>query len=815
MLGQRTAEPTEPTPLFGRLEVFETALQVLHSAADSGAGRLLLVTGAGGVGKTTFLQAVGAAASSNGWMALLGRALPADPPRPFAVVEDLLKAALAAQRSREDQTSGRSSLPLFAAPIDPDRASAPGFGDALEESGASEADRLLAHLADPAERVDADRSAFYGRLTGFFQDLARVRPLFLGLDDLQFADDSSLEFLRQFLAAIGESRVLVVATLLPDAESPPRTATAMDRIRTSPGTTQALLRPMTESELRDYVRWLLQGRDPGRDAVMRWFSQTEGNPLFTEYLVRATTGFTAPASETESPDLDELLKARVRRLSEAEVRVLVHAAVLGKEFDFATLDVAAGQEEERLSEHVDRLVHEGILREKGGEVYEFVSERARADVYAQLTETRRRLLHRKVAHALLDRDGVTSANLYELARQFYLGREDAKAVELNRRAADLAARAFAFDTAAVHLERALECQRRIHPRDPSLEVRILIELGRYYDEVGDLHRSEETLLDGVARARAVPGLDPDLALALLGLAQTRADSGQYISARDLAAEAYAILEKLGDRPVHRRGRMAAHRVLGYAYWRLGELPAAEEHQRAMIALAETDGTAAEHGHALIDLANTYTLGGPERLKEALGLYEKAARLFAEIHNPSAEARVLMNRALLHHYAGQRDESLRVMTEALRAAERSRSPIWIGYCCINLAQFHVDANEGAKARTEIDRAAAILEPLGDHLASQQVAMIRGMIAESERHWEEAEGQYGDALRRARQLSLTAESAEMEFRQAFLALRRGDAAHARSLLEAAKHDGLATLRPDLSERVAELEGLLADAGARAQG
>ncbi len=811
MLDARPSVATGPAPLFGRLEVYERALRLLHAVDDAAEGRLLLVTGTGGVGKTTFLGAIRAKAVAAGWGALVGRALPMDPPRPFGLVEDLLRAAQAEERSRDELPGSTANLPLFAAPIDPGTAPPTPFGAAPEGPEESEVGLLLAHLADPIERVDADRSTFFGRLTGFFQDLARGRPLFLGLDDLQFADDSSLEFLRQFVAALPAARVLVVATVVPEGDAPGRSSAALERLRGTAGTEEATLRPMTEGELREYVRWLLLGRDPGQDAVMRWFSQTEGNPLFTEYLVRAATGFSTPSGETESPDLDELLKARVGRLPEAERRVLVHAAVLGKEFDFAALDVAAGQEEERLSELLDRLVHEGIVREKGGEVYEFVSERVRADVYAKLTETRRRLLHRKVARAILDRDGATPRNLYELARQCYLGRDDAKAVELNRRAAEQASRTFAFDAASVHLERALECQRRLVPRDASVEVRLLVELGRSYDELGDLRRSEGTLLDGVARARAVPGLEEDLALALLGLAQTRSDSGQYVSARELSEEAFRILERLGSR----KGLMAAHRVLGVACWRLGDLATAQEHQRAEVVLAEEVGSATERGHALIDLANTYTLLGADRVVEAVGLYERAARLFADANNPAAEARVLMNRALLHHYAGQREEALRVMTEALRAAERSRSPIWTGYCSINLAQFHVDAGATDKASLELDHGAALLEPLGDHLAMQQVAMIRGMLAESEGRPAEARARYEEALGAARDLSLSAETAEMEFRQAALAVREGDLALGRRLLEAARRDGIATLRPDLAAHVAEVEAALLSPTAGPQG
>jgi len=801
VLGAATPTVGAPQPLFGRAEVYEETLRRLHETLDAHRPQLLMVTGEGGVGKTVLLRAVTTAAASSGFQILVGRTLPTEVPPPFGLVEELIRAAQKEHRVRETEgPAGSAAVPLFAAPFDPapSAAIARATGLADDDPGMREADRLLAHIANPTERVDADRSSFYGRLTDFFLDLARDQPLFLALDDLQFADDSSLEFLRRFVAVMKESRIFILAVALPTSESPGRSLAAVERLAQAPNCASIQLRPMTEGELAEYVRFLLDGREPGRDAVMRWFSQTEGNPLFAEYLVRSTTGLGGLPPDSDSPDLRELLKARVRRMSDAEQRVLVHASVLGKEFDFGTLDIACGQEEERLSEHLDRLVHEGLLREKTGEVYEFVSERVRVDVYAQLTETRRRLLHRKVAQALLERDGVTSSNLYELARQFYLGRDDVRGVDLNRRAAESAARAFAFDTAAVHLERALEGQRRIVPRDVSAEIRTLIELGRYYDELGDLHRSEETLLDAVARSRAVPALEVDLALALLGLAQTRSDLSQYLSSRDLAIEAFQILERLG----HRRGLLAAHRVLGHTCWRLGDLEAAEQHQRDAIAIAETDGTTAERGHALIDLANTYTILGPDRLREALALYRKAAELFADIHDPSAEARVLMNQALLHHYAGQADEALRVMNSALGAAERSRSPIWIGYVSLNIAQFYIERSNAAKAKPAVERSAALLEPLGDQLAHQQLMMIRGMVAEVEQRYEDAQQLFDDALRLARDLALATELAEMQFRLAGLAFRRGDTTTARALLTESRRGGIVYKRADLAPRVAEL-------------
>ncbi len=785
-------------PLFGRSEIHDAALGTLEEAVK-GSGQFVLLVGEGGVGKSTLLRQVVRDAAQRGFRVVTGRALPSDLPQPFALVQDLIRSL---QREEgEAPVAGAedpSLLSLFLAPYATDARGSELPGGTVED----EADHLLTYLAGPPARVEESRTTLYDRLNDFFSDLARSRPLLLAIDDLHFADDPSIEFLEQFTQRLGRTRIALLATVVPTEESPARTAHLMERLLTGDRTTRLTVRPMTEPEVVEYARWILKGRDPGREAVMRWYTQTDGNPLFVEYVVRGSMGLgTGGVAPTGTPqDLDEILRGRVRGLSEADRRVLVYATVLGKEFDFATLAVAAGgKEEERLAESVDRLVHATLFREKGGEVYEFVSERIRAEAYAQLTETRRRILHRKVARALEARGSNEAASVFELARQFYLAREDGPSLQYNRRAAELASRTFAHDSAVVHLERALESLRRQRDPDPSAELHLMVELGRLLGENEQLRESEEALNAAVERARAHPNLTPELALALLWLARTRSDRGEFVSALALAQEAYAILDRAGNR----RGLLVAHRVLGIAYWRNGDLPEAEEHQREEIALAEAEDDPWERGHALIDLANTLVSRGMDRAEEALRLYETAGGLFSDTRDYAAQARVAMNMALLYHNTDRFDRGEEALGRATEFAERSHSHIWIGYCRMNQTQFHVERKRIPEARASLARAREMLGPLGDQFAEQQLRMLEGMIHEAEGELTEAAGSYQEALSLARQLRFEGEVAEMLFRSARLAGLRGAPAEARELLLAARKAGLGELKAELLKEAAELE------------
>ena len=802
MVGGRGIRRGGIEPLFGRAELLEDVGRTLDRSRQ-GHGEGFLLTGPGGSGKSHVLRAVVDRALGQGFWVLSGRALPEELPSPFSLVQDLLRTP--AEPTAHPLAGGDAGLSLFLVPVSEERSgsvvatpseprSSPTFRDDF--------DRILAPVGSTStEGLGASREEMLARLIENFRQLAGQQPLLIAIDDLQFADLSSLELLDRFAGEIGRISAAVVATVGVGAEIPSTTREALGALTENPAFRSVALRPLTVPEVTAFVRWILGGRDPDPQDVLRWHAQTEGNPLFIEQLVRAVTGsgVRGPSIPPEGRDVTEILVARVQELGESERRILTYAAVLGKEFDFPSLAAVAGMEEERVTESLDRLVQQGLLRERGEEVYEFVTEAVRAHVYAALTETRRRILHRKAGQALAVKEGTTDA---ELARQFFLGQDDARAIEYNLRAAQRATRAFAFDTAVAHLVRALLAERRGSGRDPRREIRLLTEEGRLLDELGNLPRSEEVLREAVGLARVEPGMDLELGRALLGLAQTLNDRSEYGSAEALANEAATVLERVGSS----RDLLAAHRVLGVVYWRRGELAPAEAHQRTALEIAEREGTPLEQGHALVDIANTMFPLGAARLESALELYARAADLFGTIEDLGARARVLMNRAVLEYGAGRTEEAFRDLAIAIETAERARSPVWIGFCHLNLAQWLAELDRPSEARPALERAVHALEPTGDRLAEQQLAMTRGMVSLAEGSLDAAETEFQDSLERARAMRLGSEVPEMWFRLAELAYRRDDRDAARERLAEAEKMGLLEQRPDLTTRHAELERAL---------
>jgi tetratricopeptide (TPR) repeat protein len=805
-----TGASRDTAPVFGREEVVGEILRVLDGARE-GLGQGLLLVGPSGIGKSHLLRVATDRARERGYRILSGRGLPEELPAPLTLLRGMLRSE---RTGRLDTASNRGEsyptgdVPMYLVPFlgaGPDRPSSAPEEPGREVYTDSEIDEILFPAGTSAgEAVGLGRQELIGRVADYFRDQAKERPLLLAVDDLQFADGSSLDVLRRLADELRGAPIAIIASVAEGPSAPDVSRPAIEDLRRAPTFRTATLRPFGPLEVAEFVRWVRGGRPAPQTDVLRWHAQTDGNPLFVEQIVRSMTGYGGGEPGRDEPvgrDVTEMLRARYASMGAPERRLLAHAAVLGKEFSFADLVAVAGSSEERATEELDRLVHGGLLRGRGGEVYEFVSEAMRAAVYSELTETRRRILHQKAARAL---EQLGSAGDPELARQFYLGRDDAKAVEYNEKAAQAATRAYALDTAVSHLGRALEAERRRPDTSRKSQIRLLTELGHLLVELGSLHRGEETLSEAVRLAREQPDAGRELGLALLGLAQCRAEMSNFTSAATLAIEATELLGRLGSP----RDLITGHRVLGIASWRLGRLEEAEAHQRTALEVAEREGTASEIGHVLIDYANTMVPQGAPRLDTALALYGRAADLFAEADDQGARARVLMNRAMLHYSNGQVEAALADLHTAIGSAERSHSPVWIGYCYLNLAQIEAAQGRAVAARHALERCVESINPLGDQLASQQLAMTRGMVAQAEGSLDAAEIHYADSLEQAKGLGTTAEVAESLIHLAEVAQLHGDLPRARERLDEARATGTLTYHADLAGRVLRLEATLAE-------
>lgn len=786
------AAGAEGRTFVGRVEAVE-ALHRRFEDARAGTGGVTLLVGDTGVGKSTLVAELVRDMRSRGVRVLEGRAPPVDAPPPFA----LLRSALESARS----AAGRPppATETAAAPDGILIGFAPRLDDEARRSPVRIEERLLAALGEADERSGGLRDPVWTGLAEQFLEFTRRGPTALILEDLHRADDRSLEAI-EFLARQLQNRPLwVLATVRPYASLSPARRSRLEAFEKAAEARRIPLRPLTSGEVADF----LKGREPGRqfsgEEIARRFSETGGNPLLLEQLDRRRP--TPPGSVPAPPS-----GARSRvKTTEAEERVLAVAAVIGPEVPFDLLLRASGEEEERLAESVDRLVARGMLLERPGELLTFGNDRHRAELYEELTESRLRLLHRRVGDALEASGGADVATIYALARHFHLGKADEKSIQYNRTAAEIAERAFSPEVAREYLEHALESFRRSRPDDWTGETELLLELAQQLDHAGELKAAETLLRRHLGRKGLAERLPPpSLALVELYLAQIQTDRGDWKAAEEATARLLRS-PSLADHPPLLVG---LHRLRGEALYHLGryEEALAEHTEELRLARAGTNPRAAALGQSR--RASVLAMMG--RSDEALKEGREIARTLEALGDvrEASHAHLFVGVVLAGvTKPARREEAVAEFDEAIRLAEKAHDLRRVGWALFNAADILREDGRLDRATEQNQRAREILERIGDRFGLVQSMIVSGKIALDRGEFDRSEADLLDAYRLVRELKAPADEVDVVLRLAQLSYARGDRASARRRVRELERQNLPALRPDVAPDFERLKRALA--------
>lgn len=429
------ASPELP-PLIGRRREWEQLLAAWQGSAK-GQTQFALIAGEAGIGKTRLAEELMAWARRQGMGVAHARTYAAEGRLSFApVVEWLRSEPMRAALPRLDKVwlgeVGRILPELF-----------------IEQPG----------LPQPAAMTDA------AQRTRFFEALARAvlaapHPLLLVLDDVQWCDQDTLEWLRYLLRFDAKARLMIVATCRTEELDDKHPVMALLRDLRSAGQMHEIeLKRLDAAETSKLATHILK-RDMALSEATRLFRDTEGNPLFTVEMARAglkREGEAEPdASVNLPPRIHAVIASRFAQLSEPAMEVLQLGATVGRAFSFDVLLKASDAGEETLLKSLDELWRRRIVGAEDGKRYDFTHDKLREVAYAQIGPAKRRLLHRKAAQAIEavhahDLDAVSA----QLAAQFELAGMAQSAAAFCLRAAKVARRVFAGDQAIGLLRRGL------------------------------------------------------------------------------------------------------------------------------------------------------------------------------------------------------------------------------------------------------------------------------------------------------------------------------------------------------------------------
>jgi DNA-binding SARP family transcriptional activator len=653
------AEPVaeEPRGVFVGRNAELGELVTALDGAFAGRGRLFLLVGEPGIGKSRLAQELAAHAAARGARVLVGRCWEAGgAPAYWPWIESLRSYV----RERESEAL-RGEL---------------GTGATEIAQIVPEVRRAFPDLPAPiALESEGARFRLFDAIADFLQRASADRPIVLVLDDLHAADAPSLLLLQYLARGLGSTRMVVVGVCRDVDPVPGESLTAMlAGLAREPVTRRVRLHGLSEPDIEELVE-LTASELASPELAEALHARTEGNPLFVAETIRWLTAEGGPSTNAKRIAVPETVRdviaRRLTHLSDECNAMLGLASVLGRDFALAPLARLSDTEEDDVLEELESAVAARIVTEVNDALggFRFAHVLIRDALYDDLTPARRVRLHRQAARVLEDLLGdEPGPHLAELARHAIAGRDFVRAFDYSRRAGDHALHVLAYEEAARHYESALEALELGGGGDEATRCHVLLALGEAQSRAGSSEAARASFLRASESARKLR-LPRELGRAAAGY------GGRIVFARAgsdmrMVALLEEALAELGDEDLGLRARLLA-RLAGALRDEHGR-DRRDALSREAVAVARRSDDPA----ALADAINgrTAAIMAPDTLEECLALGTELCELADRIGDKERAAYGHIVRIHAEVQLGDIRAAHADLAAALRIADDLRQPV---------------------------------------------------------------------------------------------------------------------------------------------
>jgi class 3 adenylate cyclase/tetratricopeptide (TPR) repeat protein len=668
----------EPTPMVGRREELRR-LHGLWEEARSGRGRVALLVGEPGVGKSRLSEALASTIDHEGGRCLWYACWPHLQNTPLAPLVRHLSKAIRIQEAGAPEVAIERIRTFVRSMSSADDELIPLLAALLG---------IAAPAHEPALRMSPQRqkARLFALLLRAIAQLAAATPTLVVIEDLHWVDPSTDELIGQFIEQVRSLPVLVVMTARPDFESHWDDQPHVDTVP---------IEPLDASDSIAMIEAIRGQRDMAAAAIQAIAQHADGLPLFIEDLTRdlldrsSPSGAAVPAEAVGSipATLADTLSARLDRLGSTR-RIAQIAAVIGREFSYALLSKVCGMAEENLKEELKRLVASRLVavnRASRASAYSFRHALVRDAAYASLLRKEQQALHARVAAVLVeDFPDAAEAHPEVLAQHFEGAGQDLRAVPHLVEAARMASLRSGSAEALALLQRALALLAALPPSRDRTEHEIAV-----YNTMGAVnvrHRGFSAQETGVAYRAALErcrelGDAPETCSVLSALGSHEITLARFAECHLLAEECLELADKQSEQAPHVMG----HRLLGGTLFLEGDLAGARRHLQEALeryerepALHQTPNSLFVQDHkstALCYLALTLTIMGEVEAGRDAALAGLAhSRRLNDAHTVNFSLCYL---AAVSHIAGDAEAAWAYGGESLSLAREQDFATWIG------------------------------------------------------------------------------------------------------------------------------------------
>ncbi|HEV3310853.1 MAG TPA: AAA family ATPase [Chloroflexota bacterium] len=652
------------------MDVLEAAMM----AVEAGTGRTVLLGGDPGIGKTRLAQEIHGLLRGRGFVAAVGRCYEPRSSVPYFPFLEVMGS-------------------LFDTASDAVKLLAPDRWPYLQILLPDRTEFLAGGSGAHDEQILVFRAA-----AAFVNALARERPVAVMLDDLHWADSSSIQLLHHLARDTRAARVFLLATFRDsDVLSQPALAEARRDLLREALLDQVPVGRFGREETDELISEIMGEQGLSEELGEFVFRRAEGNPYFVRQLVGALAGREEPLSTPDGigvPDtITSLVVQRMSGLASASKDALSEASVLGQEFLMEDLLAMSDRREADVERGMEEARSAGLVRETGPDGYSFDHGLTQQSLYELLPARTKKRLHIRAGHAIAALEGPERrGRLAELAWHFLQGGDSGQALAWSMEAGSAA-----------------------------LAISALAEAEHQYRTAGSLATE---LDDQQTRAGALEGLGRVFNV-----------SGRYDEAKNTLEEADRLYQATGD--ATDCGRIAAE--LAGLYFMGGGVEegiACVEAALEKLAAGGIEGSRPSPAGEL-HAVHAQLLWPAGRRAEALAAAQTGAQVAKDTRDMRTQAWCEMQQALMFESLGRRAEALTAAETALSFVERGQDDDLLWYSLSVLTRMYAIRGRLDDAMRAIDRGLVAAERRGDpqYRAASLAELARCLIWTGE--WEAAD------------------------------------------------------------------------------
>jgi len=628
-------------------------------------GSAVFIAGEAGIGKTRIVQELANCAREKNVRYLLGRCILGEGSLPYQPFIEIIRKYLALKDIKKEtqlETFVTEKLPLL--------------------SGRMTILKVFLNVTDVDESVLIRKEQLWDAITKLIENISKERPVLLHLDDIHWADESSLQLLYYLARNSRNSRVLILCTFRPedvlDTEKEHPFISVQREMRREGLYQEIKLQRLDQDDIKQMVTSVFPGFDFNHNLMRMLHQETEGNPFFVLEILKLLKGEGVVEKENGGwilkKDMEkfsipnkvyDVVIRRVSKLEQQEKEILEVAAVDGEVFQSDSVSNCLNYNRIALLKTLQHLEKNHHLIKARERKYRFDHSKIREILYQNIIPELRIEYHRLMGEYYQKNYRSQEEYVAIIAHHLYEGDQKEDALPYLISAGDAATKLFANQNALDYYQKALEVLEK-EPEENESQLLIL-----YHKE-----------------------------------AEVFAKLSKFKEGKELAEGSIVLARKLKDKKLE--GGFL--RFLGDFNLRLAEHEDALVHFSDAIEIAQETENKKLESMALAHSGNVYLEKGD--YDKALDYYHQALELNSKVKDLRNEATWLGNIAIIYDVRGIYDSALEYYQKALEIAKKVGDKAGMGRHMQNKAIIFINRGEFDAALSQFEQVLKIAQEIGD-------------------------------------------------------------------------------------------------------